>query len=184
MKTRRITRTAAVASAALLGLGLVGAGATTANAAGAPGQTTPECTQDMLAASVSPVSNSGAAGHTQYQLRLQNTSNENCHIAGYPGVSVVGHGDGTQIGNAASRLPADGRSTVLIPNASAYSTIDAVNISSDGGPLGKSCDVVNADGWRVYGPNLTKSLYAPEKGLKACAGDVDWLQVGQVHPAS
>lgn len=185
MKTRRFTRIAAVAGAALLGLGITGAGTAVANAEGAPSQTVPECTQPMLSASVTHIPNSDGAGRTAYQLRLRNVSSQNCRIAGFPGVSVVGHGDGTQIGQPADRTTSPaGQPKVLIPNASSDARIIAVNIDENGGPLGSDCKVVKADGWRIYPPNGTRALYAPYPGLIACSSDTTWLQVTQMNPTS
>ena len=184
MTTRRRTKAAAVVSAALLGLGMGGAG-TVANAAGLPDRGDQACSQPMLRASVTHIPNSDGAGHTGYQVNFKNVSPESCRMAGFPGVSVVGHGDGTQIGQPAdwSNSPA-GQPKVLNPGATATAKINAVNIDENGGILGADCKAVKADGWRIYPPNDTRALYAPYPGLWACSSDVVWLQVTQMNPTS
>jgi hypothetical protein len=125
-----------------------------------------------------------AAGHMGYQIRFQNTSGSPCTLQGYPGVSAVGHDNGTQLGKAASRSGEKGSRVTLIPNASAYATIFAVNIGDGGGPLGSECKVGKADGWRIYPPGETHAAYVAQKGMTACTSKSDWLQIGPVHPGS
>ncbi|AXE40044.1 DUF4232 domain-containing protein [Acidipropionibacterium virtanenii] len=125
-----------------------------------------------------------AAGHLSYRIRFQNTSGHPCVIQGFPGVSAVGHDNGTQLGKAASRSGDSGSRITLIPGASGYASIYAVNIGDGGGPLGDECKVAKADGWRIYPPGETRAVYVAQSGMTACTSQSDWLQIGSVQPAS
>lgn len=125
-----------------------------------------------------------SAGHMSYRIRFQNTSGDPCSLQGYPGVSAVGHDNGTQLGKAASRSGASGNKVTLIPNASGYADIYAVNIGEGGGPLGAECKVSKADGWRIYPPGETRAAYVPQNDMTACTSQSGWLQISAVQPAS
>lgn len=140
------------------------------------------CTSSKLKVTVAQ--GDSGAGNTGYQIRFQNTSGSPCRIDGYPGVSAVGRNNGSQLGKAADRVSQTATPAVLIPNASAYATLQAVNIGNNGGPLGSSCKAADADGWRIYPPNETHSVYVKQPGLKACISQVSWLRISPVHPAS
>ncbi|MFE5774482.1 DUF4232 domain-containing protein [Brachybacterium sp. NPDC056505] len=121
-----------------------------------------------------------AAGSVMFTISFTNTGDDPCRIGGYPGVSAVGDGNGTQLGKAAQRGQA-GRAAVLIPNGHAEASLKAVDVGDGGGPLGDECRATDADGWRIYAPGSTKAQYVAQDGLHACAGDVDWLTVDGVH---
>ncbi len=60
------------------------------------------CDTGSLAGSIESGSG-GAAGSTYVHLALRNTGSSTCTLQGWPGVSFVGGGDGSQIGAAATR---------------------------------------------------------------------------------
>lgn len=140
------------------------------------------CTSSKLKVSVAQ--GDSGAGHTSYRIRFQNSSGSPCRIDGYPGVSAVGKGNGSQLGKPADRVSQKAAPAVLIPNGSAYATLQAVNIGNDGGPLGSACKAGDADGWRIYPPNETHAVYVKQSGLKACTSQTSWLKISPVHPAS
>lgn len=74
------------------------------------------------------------------------------------------------------------KAVALIPNAHVSTDLQAVNIS---GPPGCSCEVAEADGWRIYPPGSTSSVYVEQEGLEACANsDANWRSVSVVKPVS
>jgi hypothetical protein len=172
-----------------LAIGLLSLGATaTANAAPSGGAevgstsdtSVSRCTVSDLDAAIE--STDAGAGHVEYELTFTNTSDDACKLVGYPGLSEVGGGDGTRLGNAASRTDDDGTPTVLKPNGHAVAELRGVNVDKDGGPLGQDCKATKADGFRIYPPNSKAAMYVPVKDLYGCTGDVDYLDVSGVHP--
>jgi hypothetical protein len=137
-----------------------------------------DCTASDLDVSVSQ--GDPAAGSVMFTISFTNTGDDPCRIGGYPGVSAVGDGNGTQLGKAAQRGQA-GKAAVLIPNGHAEASLKAVDVGDGGGPLGDECKATDADGWRIYAPGSKKAAYVEQDGLHACAGDVDWLTVDGVH---
>ena len=149
----------------------------------ASSDSTPKCSAADLSLAVDQ--GDSAAGHLNYTITFTNTGDQACTLNGHPGVSVVGDGDGTQIGASATREGKVGKAVVLIPNAHATAEIQAANIGEDGGPLGESCQATEADGWRIYPPDSKTSAYVEQDGLRACADkNADWLSVSAVEPVS
>lgn len=117
----------------------------------------------MLAGSVDDTGG-GAAGSIYMKLILQNTSTVPCILDGYPGVSLVGNGNGTQLGAAADRnpdLPSSGPIT-MDPGSSAAAVLRYTQAGNYQG-----CAQVPADGLRVYPPSATDALYIAHP-LTAC----------------
>lgn len=137
-----------------------------------------DCTDSHLKISVDQ--GDAAAGSVMFTISFTNTGDDPCRIAGYPGVSAVGDGNGTQLGKAAQHGQA-GKAAVLIPNGHAEASLKAVDVGDGGGPLGDECEATDADGWRIYAPGSKRAQYVKQDGLHACAGDVDWLTVDGVH---
>jgi hypothetical protein len=189
MSIRTIThRSLLRGTAALAAVGLMGMGTATAAQAAPTGEATgthasvANCTAKNLNTDVTQGDSS--ASHANYDISFTNTSGQPCKLVGYPGVSAVGHGDGTQLGHAATRSGDSGEATVIKPHGHAVTELEAVNVGHDGGPLGKDCKVRKGDGFRVYAPHTKAADYVPAKNLHACTGDVDWLSVNGVHPVS
>lgn len=110
----------------------------------------------------------GAAGTDYYRLVMTNVSAHACRSGGYGGVSLVGGGDGQQIGAPATRTATTDHpvvSFVLIPGAHATATLgiaDALNYPK------ALCGPTQADGLRVYVPNETHSQFVATRGVLGC----------------
>lgn len=140
-------------ASAILTAGLLSAVPATAQAADHAARV-PQCTNSDLRASYRPT---GAAAGTDYgNLRLTNVSDHACRTGGYGGLSLVGDGDGTQIGAAAARDPGKVRTIVLQPGQRVRSVVGIVNA---GNYPRRRCRPTAADGFRVYVPNATRSQF-------------------------
>ena len=126
------------------------------------------CAADQLAASLGQGGGSGA-GHLNPVILLTNVGDATCTLTGYPGLSFVGNGDGTQIGAPADRDDTVEASTVtLAPGDVAHSSVDLVNT---GNFQGDSCSPTPTDGFRVYPPDSTDALFIETDQYTACAND-------------
>ncbi|PZF54109.1 DUF4232 domain-containing protein [Curtobacterium sp. MCSS17_008] len=155
-----------------------------ASGSGAPGSAagggTARCTTASLSGSIEAGSG-GAAGSTIVHLALRNTGSSACTLQGWPGVSFVGGGSGTQIGAAATREEASPHPTVtLAPGAVAVAPLKvtrAENYAEDG------CDPVTPDGFRVYPPGSKQSLFVRTTDFTACRStDAGLLSVQGLVP--
>lgn len=120
--------------------------------AGASG--VPWCGNADLRASY--VATDAATSHRFGQIVLRNVSHHACRTGGYDGLSYVGHGNGTQIGAAATRDPAPHRVLTLQPGQRARS---AVSETVAGVYSPATCHPVHVDGFRVYVPDSTRSQF-------------------------
>jgi hypothetical protein len=135
-----------------------------------------QCENENL--SVEVEHQSGAAGSRYSNILFTNTGSAECALSGYPGVSVVGHGNGTQLGAPADRNAADGLATVrLEPGSTAIAVLQETNINDNGGPLAGSCDVETGDGYRIYPPHSFDAVFV-EESVAACASGTVWMHVG------
>lgn len=142
---------AATAALCLTGIGLTG----TANAASEHTRL-PRCTNADLVASYRP---SDAAMGTDYgYLRLTNVSSHSCFVRGFGGLSLVGHGNGTQIGAAATRVGRRAPYAVVRPNHHVRSLV-AIGVAQN--YPRRLCHPRKVDGFRVYVPDATKSQFVP-----------------------
>jgi hypothetical protein len=149
-RQRRII--AGFAAASLSSLALVGVSLAPADAA------TSRCTNAELHATFHHTDS--GAGHRFGRLVLTNVSHRTCRTGGYGGLSYVGHGNGTQIGAAATRDPGTVRTIALKPGQRVISEVSetvAGNFSSS------TCHPTAVDGFRVYVPNATKSQFIAHK---------------------
>lgn len=139
-----------------------------------------QCASSSLAVSIEY--EDAAAGSKYYKMVFTNSGSQKCALRGAPGVSVVGDGNGTQIGAAADQSTAVVPGTVeLAPGGRAVATLQASNIGRDGGPWGDACPVVSGDGYRVYPPHSVDAIFVPVAGLSACNSDVVWLHISAVQ---
>jgi len=124
------------------------------------------CTTASLAGGTAAGSG-GAAGSTIIHLTLRNTGSAACTLQGWPGVSFVGDGDGAQIGAAAGQDRSSAHPTVTLqPGQTAVAPLKIAN-AQDYPP--SECTPTAADGFRVYPPGSTASLFVPASGYTACA---------------
>jgi hypothetical protein len=98
-----------------------------------------------------------AMSTTYYDVILANRSTHPCRTGGYGGISLVGGGNGTQIGAPATRDSASKPVAITLqPGRRAHARLgvgQALNYPK------KKCDPVQAEGVRVYPPNETRSAY-------------------------
>jgi len=134
---------------------------TTATAAGVR-----KCVAAQLTATLG-AGTGGGAGHQYPYLVLTNKGSTPCTVTGYPGVSFVGNGNGTQLGAPAAR-DAGGiaiTTLTLAPGAAAHAQLDIVNA---GNFDASTCNPKAADGLRVYPPDDTSALFVAATGFTAC----------------
>ena len=130
---------------------------------GAPRSSTAECTKTDLSAKYK--GGDAAMSHVYGRIVLRNTSEEPCFVKGYGGLSYVGGGDGTQVGAPADRTPSATPRVVLEPGDKVRSAI--VETSYAPYPR-KQCRPTKVDGFRVYVPDETRSIYI-EHPTTGCA---------------
>ncbi|SIS08604.1 Protein of unknown function [Williamsia sterculiae] len=117
-----------------------------------------------------------AAGTTSVELVFINTSGRTCTLHGFPGVSFVGDGNGTQIGAPARRTSGDNDQTITLrANERGTST---VQIAQARNYPDATCRPHQVDGFRVYPPNDTASLFIRYSSATGCeSSDVSLLKV-------
>jgi hypothetical protein len=127
----------------------------------AAGPTT--CQAGQLKVKLAEDPGGGAAGSTYSHLTFTNVGSATCLMTGWPGVSYVGGGNGTQIGSPADRT---GSATVisLKPGAVAAAQLK----ESAAGNFGADCNIKPADGLRVYSPNTKAAVFVAHT-VEACA---------------
>ncbi|KRC49377.1 hypothetical protein ASE16_11545 [Leifsonia sp. Root227] len=119
----------------------------------------------------------GAAGSVEVTLVLTNNGTTACALQGWPGVSFVGDGNGTQLGKAAEFDRSTPHPTVnLAPGGTATAPLkiaQALNYSTS------DCQPKPADGFRVYPPGSKESLFVKDADVTACTSDsISLLTVG------
>lgn len=155
------TRAAAVALTGLLGAGALVGPASTAHASSA--DSLPRCGNADLRASYH--ARDAGAGHRYGVIALTNVSDQACVTRGYGGLSYVGHGDGTQIGAAATRTRSRALTVVVEPGRRVRSVVDEAVAQNY--PR-RRCHPRHVDGFRVYVPDATRSQYV-EHPTTGCA---------------
>lgn len=141
------------------------------------------CLTPDLAGSLEVVEGGASAGHYEVAIVLENEAAEPCVLQGWPGVSFVGDGDGEQIGAAGTldRLsPHD--AVTLDPGSAAQAVVQVANAED----YDEDCGQTQADGFRVYPPGETRSLFvqSDQMTLTACSNaDDELLDVQAFRPA-
>ena len=134
----------------------------------------PRCLTPNLEGSLDAVEGGASAGHYELEIELENEAAEPCTLQGWPGVSFVGDGNGSQIGASATldRSSPHG-SVTLAPGASAHANLSVANAQN----FGEDCEQTAADGLRVYPPGEKRSLFVQDDDLTllACANPDDKL---------
>jgi Protein of unknown function (DUF4232) len=123
---------------------------------------------------------SGAAGSTIYPIVFTNTGTTTCELHGYPGVSLVGDGNGTQLGPAADQDTSVAiQPNTLAPGQAVQAMLKLAQAANFAG-----CTVVPADGLRVYPPHSTGAAFVKATGMSACTNaDIHLMTVQPVLPA-
>lgn len=124
----------------------------------------PGCRSAQLAASLGPPE--GAAGSVYRVLIFTNTSNRDCQLRGFPGVSYVAGDGGQQVGPAAEQVGDRGGSVRIAPGATASAQVQLVNVANYDAA---TCRPTPVRGLRVYPPGETAALFVPAEGT-GCAG--------------
>ncbi|AZH84189.1 DUF4232 domain-containing protein [Plantibacter sp. PA-3-X8] len=152
----------------------------TSTAAVDPNAPAGQCADSVLQVTVSGAD--AGAGSIFSNVVFTNTGRESCVLRGAPGVSVVGDGDGTQLGAAAVQQEDAAPADVTLPaGGSASATLTSVNIGSDGGPL-DDCEAVTGDGYRVYPPHSFTAVFVASSAVPACSNTaVAWMTIGPVR---
>lgn len=109
----------------------------------------------------------GAAGSTIIHLTFKNTGSSTCVLQGWPGVSFVGDNNGTQLGAPATLDRGAPHPTVTL--APGDTAVAPLKIAQAGNYPSNSCTPTPADGFRVYPPGSTTSLFIAASGYTACA---------------
>jgi len=137
------------------------------------------CTAAQLSGTVQDQLGGAAAGSVYRTVVLTNASDQDCTVAGYPGVSFV-DGAGNQIGAAADRDGAASVPVLLAPGASATATLRQTNAQN----YGADCGLTPASGLRVYPPGATDSLVLPQEIAACSAASIVLMTVSPMQAAS
>lgn len=115
------------------------------------------CTVATLQVGIRAAEGGGAAGSNYVLLTYRNTGTGSCLLAGFPGVSFVGHGNGTQLGDPAVRNRSAASSPVRL--AAGSTTTSLLQITNAGNYDARQCAPTTADGFRVYPPGSRAAVY-------------------------
>lgn len=146
---------------------------------GGAGSGTQACVSADLAASIASGSG-GAAGSVYVTLKLTNKGTAACTLQGWPGVSLVGSGNGTQIGSAAKFDRSTSHATITVqPGSAAEATLQYVQADNY---ERSQCKPAKADGFRVFPPGNKASIFASYPSITGCKStSVSLLTVGGLH---
>ena len=154
--------------------------AVTTAAAGSGGGAPARCTSAHLTGSITAGEGSGAGSSFPF-LVLSNTGSTTCELHGYPGVSFVGNGNGTQLGAAADFDSSVAATTLNIaPGASVHAPLKIANAQNFDAA---ACQPSPIDGIRVYPPGETHSIFIASTAYTACVNASTHLLTVQVLQA-
>lgn len=134
----------------------------------ATGDVSSRCTVGELTAEIAD-GGGGAAGSYGVAIILTNSGQRSCTLQGWPGVSFVGDGNGTQIGASAALDRSSSHETHTLAPGGEVQTI--VQIAQTGNYDAAECRPQATDGFRVYPPGSLESIFVPASGssYEACA---------------
>ncbi|ROS52636.1 DUF4232 domain-containing protein [Frigoribacterium sp. PhB24] len=145
---------------------------------GAGGDASSRCTVGELTAEIAD-GGGGAAGSYGVAIILTNSGQRSCTLQGWPGVSFVGDGNGTQIGASAVLDRSTAHETHTLAPGGEVQTI--VRIAQTGNYDTDECRPQATDGFRVYPPGSLESIFVPASGssYEACSNaQVQQMTVG------
>lgn len=120
----------------------------------------------------------GAAGSIIMDLIFTNVSDTNCELYGFPGASLVGTGDGSQLGAAAIREEMAPALVDLQPGETATA---GLRITRAENYDAENCGLVPADGLRIYPPGNTAADFVKLEGVSGCVSQsVELLSIQPV----
>lgn len=159
------TAGSAAAPAPSRGSGTAAAPAPAGSGAAAAGA---RCATSQLTGSVADGGGS-SAGATRVAIILRNTGAQSCTLQGWPGVSFVGGGNGTQIGNAATLDRSTPHQALTLRPAGEVQAIVTVRDAGDWDSA--TCHPRVTDGFRVIPPGSRQALFVPASGalFESCA---------------
>jgi hypothetical protein len=124
-----------------------------------------QCPTSSLTVTAQP--NQGDAGIFILYLVFRNVGRVSCTLKGYPGAAIVGT-DGTQLGAAALRMgAASSEPTVSLSPGQTTSA----GFTYPAGPGLECSNPLSAQGVRVYPPNQTAALFAPDTSIHFCSSE-------------
>ena len=126
---------------------------------------TAACTTGDLKLGIAEASGGAAAGSNYLLITFRNTSSAPCTLYGWPGVSLVGDGNGTQLGAAAVRVDSGAQKTVTLQPGK--QTTALLQVAQAGNYSSSACDPATADGFRIYVPNQKAAVFV-KKSTPAC----------------
>ena len=126
------------------------------------------CATSQLTGSVAD-GGGGSAGATRVAIILHNTGAASCTLQGWPGISFVGGGTGTQIGNAATLDRSTPHQTLTLRPGGEVQSV--VTVEDAGNWDSATCHPRVTDGFRVIPPGSRQSLFVPATGalFESCA---------------
>jgi hypothetical protein len=119
----------------------------------------------------------GGAGSVTGTFTFTNTGSTACTLAGFPGVSYVGGGNGTQVGQPATRTGDAVRTRTLEPGRSVKAALRRTQPRN----YGDACQEAKVDGFRVYPPDSTESAFVAFKTTGFRSTDAPLLQIAPVR---
>lgn len=146
-----------------------------------PSAAVAQCTDAHLKVRVHFDGEASGAGQRLAYVDFQNTGTATCTLHGAPGVSLVGHGNGTQLGR-----PADHDNTGTAPlvrlahGQSARAHLQFSNVDQGGGAYDTSCHVTKADGYRIYPPHSYRAVYVASPQYACSNTKIHWGTIGYV----
>lgn len=99
---------------------------------------------------------------------LTNVGGAPCTVTGYPGVSFVHNGNGTQLGAPADR-EAGGVPVTTITLAVGQAAHSQLSIAQAGNYDAATCQPMAIDGIRVFPPDQTAALFVATTAYTGCA---------------
>lgn len=121
------------------------------------------CSFDHLSASIGgqdgqPRGAKDTMNQHHVSVVLHNTGSTSCTVQGWPGVSFVGHGNGTQVGGAATLVRNVPDPTVTLKSGgSAQAYLVVLSTSTLADP--SKCTQAQVDGLRIYPPGSKQSFF-------------------------
>ncbi len=142
-----------------------------------PAATVSPCATAQLAASLGQ--ENGTAGTRYYPVNLRNTSNAQCTIQGYAGLSFVAGADNHQVGQAASQDPGSTPTVTQSPGQTATATLGIV----EAGNFPPDSNMTPVSGLRVTPPGQTDSLVIAHADTACANPTYATLHVGPLASA-
>jgi hypothetical protein len=125
------------------------------------------CSLADLRVGIRPAPGGGAAGSGYALIDFTNKSGAPCWMYGYAGVSLVGHHDGTQLGQPAKRDRSQAARRIRLD--AGEKTSELLQIANAENFPAKQCAPTTADGFRIYPPASTAAAFVPFE-TTACQG--------------